>query len=383
VILWARNAPVNVGWSVVNDTSAAGGARLATANARAPKVAAPAASPSRYFEHTFTAAAGVPYRLWIRGKAEGNDYDNDSAWVQFSGSVTSSGAPAYRIGTTSGTWVGIEDCSGCGLAAWGWQDNGYGRGVLGPAIYFGTAGAQTIRIQVREDGMSIDQIILSPSTFLNESPGLQKNDATIYPAQGGSSEPVDPDPTDPSETSLPEGWSSGDVGNVAAAGSAEYAGGTFTVRGSGADVWNSADEFRYVYRSMTGDGSIVARVASVQNVDAWVKAGVMMRDGLTAGAAHAFMLVSPGKGLAFQRRVSAGGISTHTSGGSGTAPAWVRLTRTGNVFTAERSADGATWTLVGSETIGMGATISVGLAVSSHRDGTLATATFDGVGISE
>jgi hypothetical protein len=91
------------------------------------------------------------------------------------------------------------------------------------------------------------------------------------------------------------------------------------------------------------------------------------------------MLVSPGKGLAFQRRTATGGISTHTSGGSGTAPAWVKLERRGSTITAYRSADGIAWTLVGSDAMAMGFEVYVGLAVSSHVSGRLATATFDSV----
>jgi regulation of enolase protein 1 (concanavalin A-like superfamily) len=191
---------------------------------------------------------------------------------------------------------------------------------------------------------------------------------------------VDDSGGDP-EPSLPAGWSSGDVGAVGVAGAATHTDGTFTLRGSGADVWGTADAFRFAYRQLTGDGSIVARVAAVEDVDAWTKAGVMMRDGSAAGAAHAFMLVSPGKGLAFQRRLEPGGTSAHTSGGSGTAPVWVRLTRSGDTFSAYRSSDGVSWTPVGSESISMGPTVSVGLAVTSHRDGALATATFTDVSI--
>jgi endonuclease/exonuclease/phosphatase family metal-dependent hydrolase len=178
---------------------------------------------------------------------------------------------------------------------------------------------------------------------------------------------------------MPSGWSTTDIGNVGAAGSATGGGGSFTLTGAGADIWGSADAFRYAYTTLTGDGSVVARVSSVQNVDAWTKAGVMMRETLGAGSRHAAMFVSPGKGLAFQRRTATGGTSTHTSGGTGTAPAFVRLTRTGNSFTAHRSADGVTWTLVGSETIPMGSTIQVGVAVTSHAAGVLATAGFESV----
>ena len=66
-------------------------------------------------------------------------------------------------------------------------------------------------------------------------------------------------------------------------GSATHAGGTFTVTASGTDVWNATDEFRYVYRLMVGDGTITARVADVQFVNNWTKAGVMIRESLAGG----------------------------------------------------------------------------------------------------
>jgi hypothetical protein len=181
---------------------------------------------------------------------------------------------------------------------------------------------------------------------------------------------------------LPEGWASTDVGAVAATGNVVVENGTFTVAGAGADVWGSADEFHYAYTPLTGDGSIVAQLAGIQNVNAWTKAGVMMRESLAANARHAFMLSSPGKGHAFQRRASTGGASSHTSGGTGTAPVYVKLTRVGDVVTASRSVDGTTWTTVGSDTIAMGATIYVGVAVSSHVDGVLAAASFAQVTVS-
>ena len=71
---------------------AAGGARLANPNAGAAKLGAPLASPSKYFDLSFDAPAGIPYHLWIRGKAASNSWANDSVFVQFSDSVTASGA---------------------------------------------------------------------------------------------------------------------------------------------------------------------------------------------------------------------------------------------------------------------------------------------------
>ena len=190
-----------------------------------------------------------------------------------------------------------------------------------------------------------------------------------------------PPPPPPPPPSLPEPWRSQDVGNTGAAGSASASNGTFTVRGAGADVWGSADAFHYAWQQLSGDADIIARVGSVEYVQAWVKAGVMIRERLDPSSAHAFMLVSAGKGYAFQRRIAGGGLSTSTSGGTGTAPAWVKLARRASTIAAFVSTDGASWTPVGSDTFTMAATVYVGLAVSSHDATRLATATFDNVRI--
>jgi phosphatidylserine/phosphatidylglycerophosphate/cardiolipin synthase-like enzyme len=178
---------------------------------------------------------------------------------------------------------------------------------------------------------------------------------------------------------LTGGWTSKDIGTVGAAGTASVSGGTFTVKGSGADIWGTADEFRFVYKQLTGDGSIVARVTGITNQNAWSKAGVMMRETLNAGSKHATMFVSSAKGLAFQRRTSTNGTSASTAGALASAPYWVKVTRSGATFTAYQSSNGLTWTAVGSATMNMTATIYVGLAVTSHADGALSTGTFDNV----
>ena len=92
-------------------------------------------------------------------------------------------------------------------------------------------------------------------------------------------------------TTLPAGWSNLDVGATGAIGSATLTGGVYSVRGAGADVWGTADAFHYAYRALDGDGSIVARVTSIEAVNAWVKAGVMIRNSLSPSATG-FMLVA-------------------------------------------------------------------------------------------
>lgn len=657
ILLYAADTTVVAGkWLKQDDAAAAGGKLIRNPDAGAAKQTTALAEPTDYFELTFTAQQNVPYRLWMRGKADGDLYFNDSAFVQFSGTTD------FAIGTTSAAEYNLEDCSGCKISGWGWQDNGWGVGVLGPTITFTSPGPHTIRIQPREDGLSIDQIMLSPSAFLETAPGALKNDTTIYRRSSGEPAPQDtespsvsitspaagatvsgvvtvtasasdnvgvarveffvgatlagtatvapfsfnwdtaavangshsltaraldaagnaatsaavavtvennpasdttaptvsitapangatvsgsvsvavsaaddvevtkvellvdgivagtsstapftmawdstavgdgthtlqaraydaamnigtsaavsvtvdnvadaPENVQPSVTitspvdgasfaapatitvaasasdsdgtiakvefyagtaligsttsspyeiswsdvaagtyvltakatdnagavttsagvtitvsapvGLPTPWASGDIGAVGLAGSATAENGTYTVKASGADIWGSADALHYVWQQVSGDVDIVARVASVEYVHAWTKAGVMIRETRTAGSAHALMLVSPAKGLAFQRRLSAGGLSSSTSGGSGTAPAWVKLERRGNTISAYRSADGASWTLVGSDTFTMAADVHVGLAVTSHDNTRLATGTFDAVSV--
>jgi endonuclease/exonuclease/phosphatase family metal-dependent hydrolase len=173
-----KSATAAGAWTKVADSTAAAGVRMSIPEAGRAKVTTAYAAPANYFEMTFTANAGTAYRLWFRGKAASNSYSADSAYVQFSSSVTSSGAAAFRIGTTAATTITIEDCSGCGVSGWGWNDNYYGSST-GSLIYFASSGTQTIRVQNREDGLSIDQIVLSPVLYRSAAPGAKKNDTTI------------------------------------------------------------------------------------------------------------------------------------------------------------------------------------------------------------
>jgi hypothetical protein len=180
IVLYALDATKIAGtWSLVADTTAAGGTRIWNPDKGAAKLNTPLANPANYFEMTFQAEAGVAYHFWLRGKADNNYWGNDSVMIQFGNSVDGNGAPMYRIGTTTGGDVNLEDCSGCGESGWGWQDNGWGVNVFGPDIYFAQSGTQTLRVQVKEDGFSIDQIVLSADKYHHLSPGALKNDTVI------------------------------------------------------------------------------------------------------------------------------------------------------------------------------------------------------------
>ena len=180
---------------------------------------------------------------------------------------------------------------------------------------------------------------------------------------------------------LPVSWLDQDVGAVGVLGSASYANGVFTVAGAGnGTMITSADSFHFVYQPLAGDGTIVARVVSVQGSSA-AQVGVMIRETLTAGANHVY-LFDYSSSLLMTERTTTGSSSTYSSVGSATPPNWLKLARSGNVFTMYGSTNGTNWTQLGaSQTVSMAPNVYVGLAVSNRNTSSLATATFDNVSL--
>jgi Beta-propeller repeat len=186
IVMYAEDATtVRGNWRLEADSSAALGRKLRNPNNGAAKLTRPLAAPTDYVEFRFHAEEGVRYRLWIRGRADNNNWANDSVFVQFSDSVDASGAPVWRIGSTSATEVNLEDCVNCRVRGWGWQDNGYGAGVLGPPVRFASTGMHTLRIQRREDGYAFDQVVLSSSRYLSTPPGPLKDASTVLARSNG------------------------------------------------------------------------------------------------------------------------------------------------------------------------------------------------------
>jgi hypothetical protein len=165
-------------WQRLADTSAAGGAAIWNPNANVPKISPALASPANYFETTFTAKAGVAYHVWIRMRAQNNSLSGDSVHAQFNDALNASQAPYARIGTTGSAEFVLQDGpNGSNVHGWGWTDNGWG--ARGPDVFFATTGTHTIRIQQREDGAIIDQIVISGDAFFSAAPGVRTNDDTI------------------------------------------------------------------------------------------------------------------------------------------------------------------------------------------------------------
>jgi hypothetical protein len=169
--------------------------------------------------------------------------------------------------------------------------------------------------------------------------------------------------------------------------------GLYTVTGGGADIWDRADAFHYVFKSLEGDGEIIARVVEIggPSTNEWRKVGVMIRESLDTDSRHAFMAVTPGSshGLAFQYRDKSG--SSHSEHGVDNikAPYWVKVVRRGNEFTGYHSPDGVDWTMKdpsGAEsgamnpvTIEMNSKVYIGLAVTSHEANAMCTSVFSDV----
>jgi len=171
-------------WKKSAISDGAGGAMLLNPDKGAAKRESALASPGSYVEFTVNVAAGVPYRLWLRSQATGDSYNNDSLYVQFSGTVTATGTAVARIGTTSALAIVLEDRRDAGVSGWGWSDAGYGADA--PPVYFAQSGPQKIRIQQREDGIGWDQLILSSVAF-KSLPGATRNDTTIVDENLGTS----------------------------------------------------------------------------------------------------------------------------------------------------------------------------------------------------
>ncbi|HEV2971732.1 MAG TPA: hypothetical protein VGY55_17270, partial [Pirellulales bacterium] len=183
---------------------------------------------------------------------------------------------------------------------------------------------------------------------------------------------------------VPGGWSDGDIGSPGAAGFASFdpTSASWTVSGSGADIWTSADQFNFVQQNLSGDGSVIARVTALANTNAWAKAGVMLRNDETAGSTFANVDLTPGNGVTFQWRATAGTAAASTTVSGISAPIWIKLTRFEGAFSGYYSTDGVHWTQIGtSQSITMNTGALAGLAVTAHDNAAASAATFSNVAV--
>ena len=178
-------------------------------------------------------------------------------------------------------------------------------------------------------------------------------------------------------------WTSTDLGTVNALGTAYDSATTTTLTDTSDDIWNQSDDFHFDYQTLTGDGTITARLVSQASASTYVKAGVMIRNSLSNDdvmAMEADPSTQPG-GPLFEWRTAATVNAAQTATTGATVPEWLRLVRSGNTVTGYSSSNGTTWTQTGTQVLPLNATVYVGLALSSHSTTALATAVFTNVSV--
>jgi hypothetical protein len=182
VVIYASDIPASArhgSWSAATDPTSPNGTKLVTPDNGVAQTTSALASPTDYVDVTFAAQAGT-YTLWMRLQAAANSKFNDSIWVQFS-DASVSGSSVYPLNTTAALLVNLAtDGTGSSLSGWGWINSAYWLSQP-TTVTFAASGTHTLRVQVREDGIQFDQIVLSPTTYLNAPPGPTANDSTIVP----------------------------------------------------------------------------------------------------------------------------------------------------------------------------------------------------------
>jgi hypothetical protein len=170
-----------------------------------------------------------------------------------------------------------------------------------------------------------------------------------------------------------------EVNNVSVA----ETGGKMNLTGSGADIWGNSDELTYAFKTLNGDGTLVARVASFgTGTQTWAKGGVMVRQSVDGGSMQASMDATGGaaNGASFQYRATTGGASGNTDSTIVIAPpCWVKIERLGDTFSGYISTDGSSWSIIGSQDVVMTGPVCIGLCVCSHQTGEQRTFQFDSI----
>jgi galactose oxidase len=185
----------------------------------------------------------------------------------------------------------------------------------------------------------------------------------------------------PPGISCPSGWTCGDIGNPAPAGSQSLSGGTWTLQAGGSDIFGTSDSFHFVWQSLATDGSLTARAVSLTSPSAWEKAGAMMRATTDPGSPYYGIFDTTGNGVVVQWRSAQGGTTAQVKVAAST-PVYLEVVRIGTSFTAATSTNGTTWTAVPGSTVtvaNLSGTLLRGLALTSHSGGNLGTATLDTV----
>ena len=342
-------------------------------------------------------SSGLNLPYWVQLVRSGNTFSayissDGMYWMQLGSSETITMAQDVYIGLA----VSSQDPSVLGTATF---DNVSVNSTANPAPVISSLSATTgpVGSQVQISGSGFGTTANGSLVLLNGSPvtidSWSATSVVITIPTGATSGPMvvsvapsmnDSNPVGFTVTSqpLPLPWLDQDIGAVGLAGSATYSSGTFSVTGSGQEIGLTADAMHFVYQPLSGDGSIVARLVSVQGTI--IQAAVMIRGTLDANSVDAYPLITASYSYVYlyDRSTTGGSATDQGNTGAVTLPYWLKVVRNGSTFSAYMSPDGNTWTQVlSNQTITMPQTVYVGLGVSSEQNTSLSTATFDNVSV--
>ncbi len=183
---------------------------------------------------------------------------------------------------------------------------------------------------------------------------------------------------------LPSPWNHSDIGTASQTGVSGHTSGKFFVESYGSDIWNNSDDFRFVYRTLTGNGSITAKITYMNKFNTWAKAGLMIRENLSPGSVHSMVVMTPQNVYTrSQKRLSTNGSSIDVEKlnrlGDYVLYNWFRITRTGNSIKSEISYNKVDWVELDQETIPMGNQVYVGMVATGATPDGPCKAWFDSV----
>lgn len=201
--------------------------------------------------------------------------------------------------------------------------------------------------------------------------------------------PAMPDPlperkkrTRPSHTDpLPAGWHATEVGESLPGGQQVISPNEMMIYGGGNDIWAEQDQFRFVWQKVKGDFTISAQVTSLEFLDAFSKAGLMVRGSLDPDAPHAFICAFPSGGVEMGWRMESGDVMSAEGGGQGEFPnISFRIRRAGSDILIDYSTAPGEWKTEGPLSIpAIGEVAYVGIATLSHDNSELVEATYSNI----
>ncbi|MFA4945905.1 MAG: Ig-like domain-containing protein, partial [Lentisphaeria bacterium] len=359
----AASSRVNLSWTdnSTNETSFAVQRRIGPTNAFVT-IANPAANVTSYADTTVAPLTAYTYRVFAR------NYYGNSAYTAEAGVTTPANVPPVVSLTGPANGANYSAPASITIAANASDSDGTVSRVY---FYAGSKylGQSTVApYSLTWNNAPAGDYSLTAMAYDNRSAVTTSSVVTVHVTVSGGI--------------LPAGWSVNESVDVGINGSTSYQDGQFNISASGMGIDGASDSFYFDYKSLTGNGQIVARVTSLQNTGAGAKAGVMMRASLDANAPCMFAGLTPSASM-FSRRIATNGATTANSGGLATAPYWVKLVRYGNSVSGFSSSDGVNWAFIGTEIFAdLPANLYVGLAATSGNNGVLATMTFDNVTLS-